>query len=143
MEWRQYSLTERVFLVEFYFRSFAVSGDGCPCLGWVRDSYSARFHRSPPPHSLIVRLVDAFRSSGSVLAPGTSETGGVVTSRVRGLLLTLGAGGFFSVLSFLSSFVIYVMCFLRLQLKSGLVLGFLSSTLRPGALVTFSFCNDS
>ncbi|KAG8301273.1 hypothetical protein J6590_056742 [Homalodisca vitripennis] len=68
MEWRQYSLSERVFIVEHYFRSYAVNNDGFPCLGHVRDLFSTRFSRPPPPLSHIVRLVDTFRQTGSVLS---------------------------------------------------------------------------
>lgn len=66
MEWRHYSVGERAFMVEYYFRSYAVSGDGCPCLSHVREMYVSRWGKPPPPHSYIVRLVDTFRATGSV-----------------------------------------------------------------------------
>lgn len=66
MEWRHYSVGERAFMVEYYFRSYAVSGDGCPCLSHVREMYVSRWGKPPPPHSHIVRLVDTFRATGSV-----------------------------------------------------------------------------
>lgn len=68
MEWRHYSVTEKSFLVEYYFRSYSVSRNGFPSLAYVREAFSKKFTKPAPTNSHIIKVVDLFRQTGCVLS---------------------------------------------------------------------------
>lgn len=60
----QFTVTERVWLVEQYFLSCGQRGR--PSLVSLRQSFSATFHKNPPTKRNLVNMVKKFRANGSL-----------------------------------------------------------------------------
>ena len=67
--------TEKVFIVERYFRSYRVGRQNGPSLRHVREHYEGQFNKTAPSNKTILAIAEKFYRTGSVLCQRKGTTG--------------------------------------------------------------------
>ncbi|KAG8258742.1 hypothetical protein J6590_025907 [Homalodisca vitripennis] len=69
---------EKVFIVEYYFRSYGIGRAGGPSLLYTALRFQKHLHKNPPSNALILSVVEQFRRTGSVLTQRKGFSGRVL-----------------------------------------------------------------
>lgn len=70
---------EKVFIVEYYFRSYGNGSQGGPSLKLVAEQYREHFNKPAPSNTVMLSIVKKFRRTGSVLCQRKGRSGRPVT----------------------------------------------------------------
>lgn len=69
------STEEKVFLVEHYFRSYGMGRHNGASLLYVSDQFTQRFNKRSPSNAVILKVIEKFRNTGSVLCQRKGNSG--------------------------------------------------------------------
>ncbi|PNF25631.1 hypothetical protein B7P43_G03802 [Cryptotermes secundus] len=73
------STEEKIFIVEYYFRSYGSGREGGPSLKKVTEQFQEKFNKTAPSNTVMLSIVTKFRRSGSVLCQRKGKSGRPVT----------------------------------------------------------------
>ena len=70
---------EKVFIVEYYFRSYGNGYQRRPSLNLLAEQYREHFNNPAPSNTVMLSIVTKFRRTGSVLCQRKGKSGRPVT----------------------------------------------------------------
>ena len=79
----QFTIRERVWLVERYFQTYGSGRGGRPNLGLVKNDFEAEFRRISPTKANIIGMVRKYREEGSVQNQNSAKSGRPRTARTN------------------------------------------------------------
>ena len=66
---------EKIFIAEYYFRSFGIGRQNGPNLHHFREHYEEQFNKMAPSNKTILAIIEKFHRTGSVLGQRKGTTG--------------------------------------------------------------------
>ena len=79
----QFTIAERQFLVEYYFKSFRYGRNNGPSLKWTSQQFSLTFDKKPPVKSCLLDIIRKFKDTGSVGNDNKCNSGRKTTIRTN------------------------------------------------------------
>ncbi|KAJ4425358.1 hypothetical protein ANN_27973 [Periplaneta americana] len=73
------AMEEKVFIVEYYFRSYGNCYQGRPSLKLVAQQYREHFNQPAPSNTVMLSIVTKFRRTGTVVCQRKVRSGRPVT----------------------------------------------------------------